>query len=171
MPEGNDQNQNNQAQAAKNIYGCEVEEKPLKVNGGSLAGLVEDGAEMKVLMGYYNCNEVKKGDIVLYSYSSERNPLIKIVKGVPGDKFELKKTLAGCWNLLINNEVSKNFQNEPYCLTEQGNRMLSLYIDDYNGVIPENAYLILGNLVVGSMDSSRFGLVGRQDLVGKAVSG
>jgi len=47
--------------------------------------------------------------------------------------------------------------------------MLSLYERDYKGVIPKNAYLILGNLVEGSLDSSRFGLVGKSDFLGKVV--
>ncbi|TRZ64053.1 MAG: signal peptidase I [Spirochaetia bacterium] len=165
------ENQNGSNQANQNFSGCEVKEQPLKVNGNSLSGFIEDDAEMKALMNYYACNPVERGDIALYSYSDNKNPLIKVVKGIPGDKFQLKKTSADCWNILINGEISKNFQNESYCFNESGYKMLSLYEKDYRGIIPSNAYLIFGNLAGGSMDSSRFGLIGKQDLIGKAVSG
>ncbi len=165
------ENKNEVVQMNQSSSNCEIEEKQLKVRGDSLSGFIEDGTEMKVLMGYYACNSVERGDIALYSYSIDKTPLIKIVKGIPGDKFQLKKTSASCWNILINGEISKNFQNEPYCFNEGGYKMLSLYEKDYGGVIPADAYLIFGNLVSGSMDSSRFGLIGKNDLLGKAVSG
>lgn len=165
------ENKNEVVRASQNSSGCEVKEQPLKVNGGSLSGFIEDGAEIKALMNYYVCNPVERGDIVLYGHSGNKNPLIKVVKGIPGDKFQLKKTSAGCWNILINGEISKNFQNEPYCFGDSGYKMLSLYEKDYEGVIPPNAYLIFGNLVGGSLDSSRFGLIGKNDLLGKVVSG
>jgi hypothetical protein len=52
-------------------------------------------------------------------------------------------------------------------LDDQGYRLLSLYEKDYKGIIPEDAYLILGNLPQGSLDSSHFGLVGKKDILGK----
>ncbi len=163
--------ENKNIQVNQNSSACEVQEMLLRVNGSSLLGFIEDDVEMKALMGYYSCNSVERGDLVLYGYAGNKNPLIKIVKGIPGDEFQLKKTSAGCWNVLTNGEISKNFQNEPYCFSDSGYKMLSLYEKDYGGVIPPNAYLIFGNLVGGSMDSSRFGLVGKQDLLGKAISG
>jgi type IV secretory pathway protease TraF len=45
--------------------------------------------------------------------------------------------------------------------------MLSLYEKDYKGVIPENAYLLLGNLIFGSLDSTHFGLIDKSGIVAK----
>jgi type IV secretory pathway protease TraF len=45
--------------------------------------------------------------------------------------------------------------------------MLSLYEDDCSEGIPQNTYLILGNLTSGSLDSSRFGLIDKSDILGK----
>jgi signal peptidase I len=106
--------------------------------------------------------------LIVYSYGGNENLLIKIVKGLPGDKFSLQKTEGG-WHILINGKVLKNSENKPYLLDERSYRMLSLYERDYKGVIPENAYLILGNLVSGTLDSTSFGLVGKQDILGKAI--
>jgi signal peptidase I len=138
------------------------------VHGNSLVGLIESGEKVKILFGYYDCNGVKRNDLIVYSYGGNENLLIKIVKGLPGDKFSLQKTEGG-WHILINGKVLKNSENKPYLLDERSYRMLSLYERDYKGVIPENAYLILGNLVSGTLDSTSFGLVGKQDILGKAI--
>jgi signal peptidase I len=141
-----------------------IEEKIVKRN--SLEPLIKDGETIEVLFGYYNCNAIERNDIVLYSYSGNKNPIIKIIKGIPGDRFSLKKTNNG-WYILINGEILKNSENQPYILDDQGYRLLSLYEKDYKGIIPEDAYLILGNLPQGSLDSSHFGLVGKKDILGK----
>ncbi|MDP3052653.1 MAG: signal peptidase I [bacterium] len=138
------------------------------VRGNSLSGLIEDGASVKILFDFYNCNEVMAGDIIIYNYSGDPEPLIKIVKAVPGDRFQLEQSPDG-WNILVNGEILKNSQSRPYILDARGYKMLSLYENDYKGIIPTAAYLILGNLSNGSLDSSRFGLIDKSDILGKAV--
>jgi len=47
--------------------------------------------------------------------------------------------------------------------------MLKLYVKSYP-VLPDNTYLILGNKVSGSSDSTRFGLIDKSDIVGKIMA-
>jgi len=148
--------------------GCPIKVEERIVRGNSLSGLIESGETVKVLFGYYDCYEVKRGDIILYSYSGNKNPLIKVVKGIPGDRFSFQKTKNGYY-LLINGKILKNSKNEPCILNERSHKLLSLYERDYKGVIPQDAYLILGNLTSGSLDSTHFGLVGKSDILGKVV--
>lgn len=154
--------QQNQPDAA-NCY--KTEERI--VRGDSLSGIVEPNSTVKILFGYYGCNEIRRGDIVAYNYSGNSNPIIKIVMGLPGDTFHLQEAKGG-WNILINGGILTNSGNKTsYLLGEQGYRMLSLYETDYKGIIPEDAYLLLGNLAFGSIDSSHFGLVDKSDILGK----
>jgi len=141
-----------------------VEKK--QVRGNSLSPLVNDGDKIKALYGYYNCHPIKRNDIVLVRYSGNKYPLIKIVKGIPNDSFHLKKVKNG-WQILVNGKVLKNSEGKAYLLNEQRKKMLFLYEKDYHGVIPENAYLVLGNLPEGSMDSTRFGLIGKSSIIAK----
>jgi signal peptidase I len=97
----------------------------------------------------------------------DQNPLIKIIKAIPGDKFNLQKADNG-WNIIVKKEVLKNSAGEAYVIDHQAHQMLSLYINDYKGIIPENTYLLLGNLANGSLDSTHFGLVDKSDILGKA---
>ena len=145
---------------------CLIKIEKKIVRGNSLEPLIKDGEIIEVLFGYYNCNPIQRNDIVLYFYSGNKNPIIKIIKGIPGDKFSLKKTNKG-WYILINGEILKNSQNQPYILDKRAYKVLSLYEKDYKGIIPEDTYLILGNLPQGSIDSSYFGLVGKKDILGK----
>lgn len=152
----------------QNLPACPTQEKMLKIRGDSLAGLIPDGAVMRIIMGYYKCHEVGRGDIVVYDYPGG-DPLAKIAKAVPGDRFRLEKSRPGCWGIRVNGKILKNSQKIPYCIGEHGYRMLSSYEKTYNGVIPQDACLILGNQPEGTLDSTRFGLVGRADLLGRAM--
>ncbi len=145
---------------------CNFTSEKYTVRGDSLQGVVEDGQTVKVFPLYYDCYEIKRGDMIVYSYAGNAEPVIKIIKGIPGDKFELRESGSG-WNILINEQALVNSENQPYLLDSRGYNMLSLYERDYNGVIPENAYLIMGNLVGGSVDSTHYGLVSGEDILGK----
>ena len=145
---------------------CATKERQVVVTGTSLEPLIKTGTKVKVLDNYYACNPVKRGDIVIYNYAGNANPLIKIARGIPGDSFDFAAA-AGGWNIILNKQVLQNSAKQPYILTDAAKRLLSLYAVDYKGVIPPDGYLILGDNPGGSLDSGSFGLVGRDDLTGR----
>lgn len=147
---------------------CVLKTEERVVRGNSLSGLIEPGQTIKILFGFYNCNEIKREDVIAYNYAGNPEPIIKIVKGLDGDKFHLQKT-DNSWDVLINDEIVKNSFNQPYVLDEKSHKMLLLYEQDYKGIIPQNAYLILGNAANGTLDSSVFGLIDKSDILGKVV--
>jgi signal peptidase I len=147
--------------------GCPVSVEERIVRGNSLSGLVEPGETVRAIFGYYDCNEIKREDIILYDYAGNENPLIKVVKGIPGDEFSFQE-VSGGWHILINGKILENSKDQPYLLNQRGYNMLSLYEKDYGGIIPEQAYLIMGNLASGATDSTRYGLVHKSDILGKA---
>jgi signal peptidase I len=147
---------------------CKTTDVKMTIVGDSLAGIVKNGEQVKVIKNYYACKDVQRGDIVVYGYAGGTQPLAKVIKAIPGDKFELKKSGQG-WNILVNGSPAKNSQGQAYLLSEQPYRLLSLYAKDYGGAVPGGAYLIMGDEVGGSLDSSRFGLVDKSDFLGKVV--
>lgn len=148
---------------------CNIKTEERIVRGNSLTGLVEPGQTIKIILGFYGCNEIKKGDIVVYQYAGNAEPIIKIVKGVPNDIFGFEKSPAGCWGIIINGEKIQESRGADYCIGDAGYRVLSLYEKDYHGVIPGGTYLLLGNVASGSMDSSKFGLAAKSDIIGKVT--
>lgn len=145
---------------------CVTKMEEKTVRGNSMTGLIEPNEIVKLYFGYYDYNEVKRNDVVAYDYAGEPVPIIKIVRAVPGDSFQVNKT-EKAWNIIVNGEILKNSKNNPYVLDEKRIKMISLYENSYNGIVPENVYLIMGNIETGSVDSTRFGLVGKKDIIAK----
>jgi len=145
---------------------CAVTKVPFVIAGVSLSGLVEDGASVTLLRGYYTCHPVTRNDIVAYLFGGGTKIFAKIVKGLPGDRLGLEQVGDG-WHILINGKAVVNAQGEPYVVSQNRSVMIRLYVDSYHGIIPSDAYLLLGNDPAGTLDSTRFGLVGSQDIVGK----
>lgn len=151
--------------AEKNCMVVKIKET---VQGNSMNEIFKDGQEITILRGYYHCNEVKRDDIVIYPYAGNPIPIVKSVKAVPGDRFELKKDKMGYWNIVVNGKILVTSDNTPYALPETKSKMLALYADSYKNIVPEDAYIILGNLPGGTLDSTQFGLVNKVDFIGKA---
>lgn len=139
------------------------------VRGNSLAPLLNDGDSVKIYYGFYDTHEIQKGDIVVCRFSFRQDPVIKLVRAVPADRFELKELEDGGALLLINGAELKNSSGRLYKFSGKRKQMLLLYAKDYKGVIPANSFLLLGNIAEGSLDSSRFGLVDREVVIGKAM--
>jgi signal peptidase I len=159
------ENQNAESLTTSNPASCVVTKEEKIVSGQSMAPLIKDGQTIKILFDYYKCHGVERNDVVAYKFSGDANPIIKMIKGMPGDTFHLLRASGSCWNILINNEFLKNSQNISYCFPDD--RRLALYEKDYNGLIPKNAYLIFGDQPGGSLDSSVFGLIDQGDILGK----
>lgn len=142
------------------------------VRGRSLDPLIREGQRITLLRGYYLCHPVRRGDVVAYGYAGNPDPLLKIVRAAPGDRFSLRRVQAGQgpgWHVIVNGTIAKNSQGLPYLIDARGHRMLSLYARSYGGAVPEGACLILGNQPGGSLDSTRFGLVSVAELLGKVA--
>ncbi len=145
---------------------CPVQVGRVTVHGNSLSGFITPGQVVEALIGYYACHNPQRGDIVVYLYGNE--PIIKIIKAVPGDIVSLKKA-GGSWNIVVNGALLQTTVGIPYAINNEVFNMFSRYVAEVNGIIPPDIYMILGNLPAGSVDSTYFGFVRKQDLVGKII--
>jgi signal peptidase I len=143
-----------------------IEEKI--VSGTSLSGVLEPGTKIKILYNYYQCHIAQREDIIVFQPDLELNPVVKIIKGLPGDALALRGDGKN-WNILVNGEILKTSTGDAYQVNDQAFQMLSLYIRDYQGKIPPKAHLLLGNAISGSLDSTKFGLIDISDIIGKVV--
>ena len=159
--------ENNKSEGKKEVE-CVSKVEERIVSGSSLSGVLESGTKIKILYNYYDCNEMQRGDIVVFQPDPEMNPVVKIIKGLPGDKIEMQGD-GNNWNILINGEILKTSTGAAYQVNDNAFKMLSLYIRDYNGVIPPKAHLLLGNAISGSSDSTKYGLIDISDIIGKVA--
>lgn len=139
------------------------------VRGNSLSPLIKDGTGIKADFGFYGAHEIMRGDIAVCKLPGRTAPVVKLVRAVPGDRFALKEQEDGGALLLINGAELKNSAGILYKFSGKRKQMLQLYEKDYNGLIPAGSYLLLGDVPGGSLDSTRFGLLRREAIMGKAL--
>jgi signal peptidase I len=143
---------------------CPVVYARVIARGNSMQPLIANGQELIARNGYYDCHPVQRGDLVLYNYSGSSAPVLKRVCGIPGDALALEQE-GNVFRIVVNGQAVRNSAGKEYLLTPDRTRLLRLYINDYVGVIPENAYLLLGDNPSDSTDSTRFGLVDRSEII------
>lgn len=151
------------------IAECAIVPKILRVHGNSMSPLIEDGVNLEFLEGYYESNPVERGDIVVHQYAPGETPLVKSVKAVRGDTLALMPGENNTWHIMVNNKALKNSQGVLYTIGVKAYSILSLYVNDYKGVIPDGAVLLMGDNPQGSFDATELGLTAVTDLLGKAV--
>ena len=148
-----------QYSSSSSSFECYIDEIVI-VRGSSMSPLIEAGSEILVQKGYYNCHDVKRGDIVVFDHPSNSAPLLKRVVGISGDLFEYVNG-----SIYINGEIQLNSEGNEYDIQS---KMLALYASSYP-IIPDSMYLVLGDREGGTKDASRYGYVGDEHLVGRVV--
>ncbi len=140
------------------------------VRGTSLEPLIAHGTVVTLAMDPTHQLAIARNDLVVANIARHPEaPVLKIVRGVPGDRFGVAPAEDGMFHLLINGEVVKNSQGLPYRLGGPSARLINAYVHDDNGVMPAATYLLLGDDPSGSLDSTSFGLVGRGGIAGKVI--
>lgn len=104
---------------------------------------------------------IRRGDLVIFRTGAHGQPVIKIARAIPGDRFALNE--AG--TVHVNGAVLKNSMGDPYDLLPTARRMLQSYEHAYNGILPAGTYLLLGDGAQGALDSSRLGLIHVSDFL------
>jgi hypothetical protein len=161
-------------EVVKNNCDVDIKEESYKIKDSSLANFLKSDSNVKVLLDYYQCNEIKRGDIVLYKEDSQSEPIIKIVKGIPGDAFGMQGD-GMSWNFVINNEVIATPKGDFYQVNAKDGEALIVYFQklstdkDSIPTIPLKKYLLFENIASGGIENAPFGLANISGIIGKVV--
>jgi signal peptidase I len=137
---------------------------PVRVEGGSMSPRIAPGAMIQVIKGGPECLEpLKHGEVVLFESPSSRIPLIKALRGLPGEPLAVNDG-----KIIVGGKVARNSAGQPYQLSPARAAMIELSAHDY-GKLPPDTFLVMGENPAGSTDSSRFGLIERRQIIGKMV--
>ncbi len=131
------------------------------VNGDSMSPLIENGEVVTTYENYYNCNEIQRGDIVIFSFKTRDEDYIKKVLGMPEDLLEIEQGF-----LKINGEYLLNSEGRQYKVDSIKEKILTIPL--VNQQIPRNGYLVLGdNVDVSVFDSRQYGFINKSQIIGK----
>lgn len=147
---------------------CFIESEKI-VHGYSMEPLFYEGDTIRSLLGYYDCHEIKRGDIVLADYGGASFGIIlKTVKALPGDVFTLSPD-GKAWNILVNGEILTTSLGVKYSLPDYVATILKSYEHESAGIVPEGNYLLFGEIPEGSFDSTRAGFFPRVTIIAKVI--
>ncbi len=146
---------------------CEVTVEDIVMGDDTMTGIFNNGEELTVEKGYYVCNSPIPGDTVLYRYSEARNPVIKRVVAVEGDKFQTVKDSKGRgWNLEVNGDKVEA-GDDDYYFGSPNPPTISLYEKERNFVLRKGEVIVFSAVPPGREDSGVFGIVSTGDLIGR----
>ena len=135
---------------------CATELIKSDVRWTSMLPIYQDGDMIEYASGYYQCHDVQRDDIVIFDSAGKL--IIKRVVGIPWDEWKYEDG-----KIIMNGIPLKNSEWREYQIQS---RMLSIYAKSYP-TIPKDTYMIFGNRIDGTLDSSKFWLIAKQDIVGK----
>ncbi|QQS15492.1 MAG: signal peptidase I [Candidatus Moraniibacteriota bacterium] len=129
--------------------------------------LFSPGDTIDISLGWYVCHLPERDDFVMLHFSGNDAPILKRVRGIPGDSFGVDILSNGEGEFLINHAVLKNSQGEAYHISSARAKIWTSYKEQFRGMIPQGLFFVLGEVSAGSLDSSRFGFVRQSDFLGK----
>lgn len=128
---------------------------PIQVVGSSMKPNLENGELMLLNKITYKFNDIKRFDIVVIDYAKE--PLIKRVIGLPGEKVEYRDNKLYVNGKYIEENFKRNGKTEDYNISKSG----------YT-TIPSDMYFVVGDNRINSADSRVIGLIKKDIILGKA---
>ena len=137
------------------------------------------GALASKLLPY---TDVKRGDIIVFRYPVDiRETYVKRVIGIPGDRVHIVskqvvvngKALQEPYKVLLPSQTSgylNNFPREPdIAVFERATAMLQANVVNGELVVPPGQYFAMGDNRDNSADSRFWGLVPRENIIGKPI--
>jgi hypothetical protein len=127
------------------------------------------GSKFNVLPNWYSCHPVERGDTIYLRYSFKLDSVVRIVYGVPGDKFQVIKDSANkAWGVSINGERVQDADGKSHFFGNENAPLLSLYTaKDNKGTLGPKNFIVFSESSPSNADSGTLGLVSVDDFLGK----
>jgi signal peptidase I len=134
------------------------------VDGASMEPNYFDREYMLVDKISYNFSKPARGDVVIFSYPGEPDKkFIKRIIGLPGEIIEIKND-----RLYLENKKYSGLLNESYLPSEMPTPTETESISMIKKV-GKDEYFVLGDNRLNSSDSRIWGLLPRENIIGKAL--
>jgi hypothetical protein len=148
---------------------CAVKTETIKAPAAG-SDIFKPGQEIEVEMNYYACNKGARDEIVMIQTPGRNDPIFKYIKMIPGDKYTVAAGKNKKFHVTVNGKSMKNPQGEPYSFTDRKSRMIKLYESNFKDGIKGGVYFVFGKTSAGGFDSTRFGPVTSERMVGRVIT-
>ncbi|MDD4808648.1 MAG: signal peptidase I [Bacilli bacterium] len=126
-----------------------------QVIGPSMSPTLNDGDVLLLNKFVYSLREIERNEVIAFDYDDSKY-LIKRVIGLPGEKIEYKDNILYIDDEAYQEKITDDLITDDFSLQDMGHE-----------VIPEDMYLVLGDNRGDSLDSRSFGLIKKDDIIGK----
>jgi len=126
-----------------------------QIVGPSMKPTLNQGDIVIVNKLIYRISDIQRNDIVILSQNEKY--MVKRVVGLPGEMIEYKNNYIIVNGVTYKENFIKDVNTNDFSLKDLG----------YD-TIPKDMYLVLGDNREDSLDSRSYGLVSKDDIVGKA---
>ena len=130
------------------------------ISWNSMEPSISSWEKMKLFVWYYDCNEIKRGDLIAYDFANSGELFIKKLYVLPWDKLEIQDS-----QLLINWELMINSTGNIYKFNDADIKLMSLYI--VNWKLKQWSYFVFWDNIWNSTDSRKFWAIWKKDIIWK----
>lgn len=140
------------------------------MGSSELGSVLEKGQQFRLLTGFYACNPILRGDLVAFSFSSALKPVVRIVRGLPGDKAEVRLLDSGHWEIVVNDQPVQGVEGNFRLSDPATPPPLQAMLQDRNGRLSDDEYILMTLLPPGSADSVHLGPTPATLISGKVMA-
>ena len=134
-----------------------------KVSGDSMLPLLQSGEKVWISRTPVPLKNLSRGSVIALQPYQHKSPLIKRVVALPGDHFHVNRQDG---TLAVNDRIVRNSGGDAYVFRTEKRGVLSRLEDTFNGRVPEESLIVLGDQSSGTYDSTVFGFVGPEEIIG-----
>jgi hypothetical protein len=149
---------------------CVQERTTVTIDDDHMVPILDKGQSVQVLQNYYQCNRPARGQLVWYRFSPNIPPVVRVLAGIPGDRFEVKKISGHRWGLKINDVTYQSLSGEDYFIDIGTIPPLHTLEISRGGLLKDNEFIVLSAKPPGLSDSSNLGAVRGAQLAGRVLS-
>ena len=148
---------------------CVSERIERVMNDPFMKGTLEPQTPYQVLIGYYKCNPVQREDLVSLRISPPMEPVVKKIRGLPGDRFAIRESEpAKTFQIEVNGKILEA-GGVVFEFTAAKTPPLKTFEIARNGVLGANEFIVLSELPPGESDSTTAGVVKLSAFEGKVL--
>lgn len=131
--------------------------------------LLEKTRQFKILVGYFDCNPPQRGDLVAFQSGEAELPLVRVVRGIPGDRVELSATEGDHWEIVVNGDPAVEAGAQVRWSPPTTPPPLSEKLASQEGILGEDEYLLLAVTRLGESDSVVLGPASKAQIIGMVM--